>query len=119
MEEPQHSWERDRHTRKQQLGRWSLVGKEAEVGRLWDAIPLWVPLARKLASLNYGELLYTHSTHSWGGAKKRAGLLSFALPWWFETELIGSVPSLKQRLVHLASCCWESGWQLEKLALGW
>lgn len=63
MEEPQHSWERDRDTGKRQLGRWSLAGKETEVEKCWDAIPLGVPLARKLASLNHGVLLHAHSTH--------------------------------------------------------
>lgn len=78
-----------------------------------------VPLAKKLASLNHGEPLQAHSTHSWGGAKKRDGWLRFALPWWFETGPMGSAPSLKPRPPHLASCCCKRGWQLEKLGLGW
>lgn len=62
-----------RCTRKWQLGKWSLAGKEAEVGKYQNTDALEVLLARKVASLSHWKMLFhAHSTHTCGGAKKRA-----------------------------------------------
>lgn len=59
-------------TRKWQLGKWSLVSKEAEVGKHRNTDALEVLLARKVASLSHLKmLLHAHSTHTCGGTKKK------------------------------------------------
>lgn len=59
-------------TRKWQLGKWSLVSKEAEVGKRQNTDALEVLLARKVASLSHLKmLLHAHSTHTCGDAKKK------------------------------------------------